>query len=60
MMRSSTLRPHFAAPFGDMMLAGCYGLLSAVGNVLPELRGELDAALDQQSSAAAAPPWEVE
>jgi uncharacterized protein (DUF1786 family) len=59
MMRESVLRPHFAAPFGDMMLAGCYGLLSAVGGVMPNLTGELKPALDQKSLSSAA-PWEID
>jgi uncharacterized protein (DUF1786 family) len=32
---STVLRPYFAAPFGDMMIAGCFGLLAAVGEILP-------------------------
>jgi len=31
------LRPYFAVPFGDMMIAGCFGLLAATADVLPEL-----------------------
>jgi uncharacterized protein (DUF1786 family) len=31
------LRPYFAAPFGDMMIAGCFGLLAAVGEILPDV-----------------------
>lgn len=31
------LRPYFAVPFGDMMIAGCFGLLAATAEVLPEL-----------------------
>lgn len=32
-----SLRPYFAVPFGDMMIAGCFGLLSATSEILPEL-----------------------
>jgi uncharacterized protein (DUF1786 family) len=32
-----TLRPYFATPFGDMMIAGCFGLLAATAEVMPEL-----------------------
>ncbi|HRQ33714.1 MAG TPA: hypothetical protein PLM89_11490, partial [Anaerolineales bacterium] len=32
-----TLRPYFTAPFGDMMIAGCFGLLAASADALPEL-----------------------
>ncbi len=37
LLRGSALRPYFAVPFGDMMIAGCFGLLAAVADVLPEL-----------------------
>jgi uncharacterized protein (DUF1786 family) len=59
MMQASALRPHFAAPFGDMMLAGCYGLLSAVGGVLPALREGIDKALSPDEPTGAA-PWEFD
>jgi uncharacterized protein (DUF1786 family) len=35
--RGGRLRPYFAVPFGDMMIAGCFGLLAATAEVLPEL-----------------------
>jgi uncharacterized protein (DUF1786 family) len=54
----STLRPYFAAPFGDMMIAGCFGLLAAVADLCPTLRAPI-----QQSLAGIGghgrPPWEV-
>ncbi len=31
----SALRPYFAAPFGDMMISGCFGLLRAFAEVHP-------------------------
>ena len=31
------LRPYFATPFGDMMIAGCFGLLAATAEILPGL-----------------------
>jgi uncharacterized protein (DUF1786 family) len=42
------LKPYFATPFGDMMIAGCFGLLAATADTLPNstetiyesLRGE--------------------
>ena len=34
---ASPLRPYFAVPFGDMMIAGCFGLLAATAEVMPEL-----------------------
>ena len=30
------LNPYFAVPFGDMMIAGCFGLLAAAAEILPE------------------------
>ncbi len=33
------LRPYFAVPFGDMMIAGCFGLLAATADVLPKFGG---------------------
>lgn len=36
LLRGSRHRPYFASPFGDMMLAGCYGLVRAFGEVVPE------------------------
>ena len=32
-----TLKPYFATPFGDMMIAGCFGLLAATAEILPNL-----------------------
>ena len=31
------LRPYFATPFGDMMIAGCFGLLAATAEILPDV-----------------------
>ncbi|HET9849984.1 MAG TPA: DUF1786 domain-containing protein, partial [Candidatus Dormibacteraeota bacterium] len=36
MLERSRLAPHFAVPHGDMMLAGCFGLLRALSVRLPE------------------------
>jgi uncharacterized protein (DUF1786 family) len=35
-MRSSKLAVRFAAPFGDMMLTGCFGLMDAYINYIPD------------------------
>ncbi len=59
MMLDSDLRPYFAAPFGDMMLAGCFGMLAAVRDHFPNLRERLDAQL-HASAAEGQPPWELE
>lgn len=43
--RSSRLNPYFAVPHGDMMVAGCFGLVQACAFRLPEWRSEIEAAL---------------
>lgn len=42
----NTAPPYRAVPHGDMMLAGCYGLLRAVAAKLPEHRPQIEAILD--------------
>ncbi len=59
MMHTSTLRPHFAAPFGDMMVAGCYGLLAALGDVLPDVGGMVRKSLNREHGSETA-PWDVD
>lgn len=59
MMRHSRLRTHFAVPFGDMMISGCFGLLAATAKLFPELGEPILAAL-HQTAGEKAPPWEVE
>ena len=44
-LRGSRLDPYFAVPNGDMMIAGCYGLLWAFAEKYPALREEILAAL---------------
>lgn len=58
LMRGSSLRPYFAVPFGDMMIAGCFGLLAAVADVLPELGETLRASL-AGAGGSGTPPWEI-
>jgi uncharacterized protein (DUF1786 family) len=58
LMKGSALQPYFAAPFGDMMLAGCFGLLAAVADVLPDL-GEAIRLSMQESGARAIAPWDI-
>ena len=59
MMRGSKLRPYFAVPFGDMMLAGCFGLLAATGEVFPEFSEEIRASL-HGGGGSGTPPWELD
>lgn len=58
MMADSALRPHFAAPFGDMMISGCFGLLSASADLLPEISEQITASLAGKGGSGT-PPWEV-
>ncbi len=57
LMRDSSLRPYFAVPFGDMMIAGCFGLLAATADVLPELSQTIHASLSGTGSSTA--PWDT-
>ncbi len=57
LMDRSKLHPYFAVPFGDMMIAGCFGLLAATADLMPELREEITCSLEQKSCGAA--PWEI-
>ncbi|MCD4802986.1 MAG: DUF1786 domain-containing protein [Anaerolineales bacterium] len=60
LMRRSTLRPYFAAPFGDMMLTGCFGLLAAAADAFPELGGQIRASLGGDDGIGTGrPPWEI-
>jgi uncharacterized protein (DUF1786 family) len=36
--KKPVIRPYFAVPFGDMMLAGCFGLLAATADLMPGFR----------------------
>jgi uncharacterized protein (DUF1786 family) len=58
MLKDSSLRPYFAAPFGDMMITGCFGLLAAVGDVIPEFSEAIRNSLHGLSAAKA--PWDAE
>lgn len=58
LIANSNLRPYFAVPFGDMMITGCFGLLAAVSDVLPELSEPIRKSLDDTAAHSAA-PWEV-
>jgi uncharacterized protein (DUF1786 family) len=53
-----TLRPYFPTPFGDMMITGCFGLLAATADVLPDLGETIHASLNGKGGAGAA-PWEA-
>jgi uncharacterized protein (DUF1786 family) len=57
LMSGSRHQPYFAAPFGDMMMAGCFGLLAALPDVFPEHGEPIRRSLDGRGGAA---PWEAE
>lgn len=59
LMRGSSLRPYFAVPFGDMMITGCFGLLAATADVLPDLAEPICASL-AGGGGSGTPPWEVD
>jgi uncharacterized protein (DUF1786 family) len=51
-LRGSRLDPYFAVPHGDMMIAGCYGLLWAFAEKYPARREEILAALGITTASA--------
>ena len=57
MMNQSRLPVYFAVPFGDMMIAGCFGMLSALPELYPEYAGPV---IESLAGAAGRPPWETD
>jgi uncharacterized protein (DUF1786 family) len=51
------LRPYFATPFGDMMIAGCFGLMAATAEVMPELGETIYGSLRGERGRGVA-PWD--
>ncbi len=47
LMASSSLSPYLAAPHGDMMLTGCFGLLRSFAHKMPSWREEIIKTLDR-------------
>lgn len=45
LLRGSAMRPYFAVPHGDMMLAGCFGLLRAYAANYPDSAEQIASAL---------------
>jgi uncharacterized protein (DUF1786 family) len=52
------LRPYFAVPFGDMMIAGCFGLLAATAEIMPNLSQAIYGSLQVERGRGVA-PWDV-
>ena len=54
------LRPYFAVPFGDMMLAGCFGLLAATAETMPDLADPIYGSLrGGRGSLRRVAPWDA-
>ena len=49
-MAASTLKPYFAVPHGDMMMAGCFGLVRACALRFEDWRSEIEATLSREAS----------
>ena len=45
LLAGSKLNPYLAVPYGDMMMAGCWGLVRACARVLPWSANEIEGAL---------------
>jgi len=58
LLRESRLRPYYAVPFGDMMITGCFGMLAAIADLLPNLAEPIQTSL-RGGGAGGIPPWEV-
>jgi len=56
---STVLRPYFATPFGDMMIAGCFGLLAATAEIMPDLREIIHGSLRSEGGRGVT-PWDAE
>ena len=51
LMAASRLDHYFAAPHGDMMLSGCFGLIGCLSRKMPDWRDEIEVSL-------ASAPWQ--
>ncbi len=58
MMTKSRHKYYFAAPYGDMMLTGCFGVLAAIADIIPSLQEPIRAALS--GADAKNTPWDVD
>jgi uncharacterized protein (DUF1786 family) len=55
-MIGSAHQPYFAVPYGDMMIAGCFGMLAAMAEAYPEFAEPIRRSLGNSGGAA---PWEA-
>ncbi len=51
------LKPYFAVPFGDMMIAGCFGLLAATAEIMPHLAESIYGSLRDERGRKVT-PWD--
>ena len=56
LLRGSQFNPYFAVPYGDMMIAGCFGLLAALADLYPEFADPIRRSL---KSAGGTAPWDT-
>ena len=56
LMLGSRHDPYFAVPGGDMMIAGCFGLLAAIADLYPEFADPIRQSLGGRGGAA---PWDA-
>jgi uncharacterized protein (DUF1786 family) len=57
LVRESRHHPYYAVPYGDMMIAGCFGLLRAIPDLYPNYAQPI---LDSLTQAGGRPPWEID
>ncbi len=55
LMRTSRHSPYFAVPYGDMMIAGCFGLVRACADLNPDWTEAISSSLTGSARGA---PWE--
>lgn len=55
---TNLLKPYFSVPFGDMMIAGCFGLLAAAAEIMPGLADSVQRSLRGGAGSGTA-PWDV-
>jgi len=53
-----SLRPYYAAPFGDMMIAGCFGLLATTAEIMPDSTEAVSKSM--RDAGVGRPPWEID
>ena len=60
-MKGSNLRPYYAAPFGDMMLTGCFGLLAAAADTFQEMGDTIRRSFSRDTrEEEGKSPWEID